>query len=240
MNSKLLTAFVLASLTACGSSPKKVDNALLSKASAESRATIAAARSERDVAIDEMAIAKSEASHASDDVEMAKLAVKTATAESKQTKKGVEIAESSGSPEQLKKAAESHTRKLALEEVAKAVLVVEKHELDLAKAEQSVAEATHELREAQVEEAKAIAVQDLDLVEVREIPLDDFRKRVASFQRDVEVAKERVVESEKRLKVANDKLSKASAYARSVGADSPMIAPAPAPVETEMPKIDTE
>ena len=109
MNSKLLTAFVLASLTACGSSPKKVDNALLSKASAESRATIAAARSERDVAIDEMAIAKSEASHASDDVEMAKLAVKTATAESKQTKKGVEIAESSGSPEQLKNAAEAHT-----------------------------------------------------------------------------------------------------------------------------------
>ena len=226
MNSKLLTAFVLASLTACGSTPPaQVDNALLAQASTESRAAIASARSERDVAIDEMAIATAETNHAADEVEMAKLALKSATADSEMSKKGVEIAESTGSPDQLKKAAENHTRMLALEEVSKAVLAVEKQELDLAENEQRAAEATHELRLAQVEEAKAIAVQDVDLVEVRKIPLAEFRKRVATEQREVEIAKERIVESTKRLKIANEKLSKASAHARAVGANSPTMAP---------------
>ena len=241
MKPTLLTAFVLASLTACSSTkPSQVDNALLAKASTESRAAIASARSERDVAIDAMAIASSEASHASDEVEMAKLALKTATAESKQSKKGVEIAETAGSPEQLKTAALKHSRTLSLEEVAKAVVAVEKQEFELAKNEKKSAEAVHELRLAQVEEAKAIAVQDVDLVEVRKLPLAEFRKRVATEQREVEIAKERIVESTKRLKLANEKLSKANAYARSVGADMPMTAPtessAPKPAPEMAPK----
>ena len=237
MNSKLLTAFVLASLTACGSTPpKQVDNALLAQASAESRAAIASARSERDVAIDEMAIATAEANHAADEVEMAKLALRTASAESEQSKKGVEIAETTGTPDQLKKAAELHSQKLALEEVAKAVLAVEKQELQLAENEQEAAELTHELRLAQVEEAKAIAVQDVNLVEVRDIELTDFRNRVAKSQRAVDVAKESIVESNKRLKVANEKLSKASAHARAVGADSPMLGPAESSAPKPAPK----
>ncbi len=238
MNSKLLTAFVLASLTACGSSPPaKVDNALLVNASSESKAAVASARSMRDVAMDELAIATAEADHAADDVEMAKLALKTAEAESQQSKKGVEIAESTGSPEQLQKAATLHDQKLALQEVAKAILAVEKEELDLAKNERKAAEATHELRLSQVEEAKAIAIQNVDLVEVRKISLDDIRKRVASDQRAVDVAKERVADSTKRLKIANEKYNKASVYARSVGADSPMIAPADASAPKPAPSV---
>lgn len=230
MKSSLFFALALLGFVSCSSTkPVEVNNALMAKATPESRAVVAAARSARDVSMDELAIATVETGYAEDEVQMAKLSLKTATAEADQSKLAVEIAETSGSPDKLKAAATKHTQKLALAEVAKEVLAVERQELELAEAEQEAAEATHELRLAQVEEAKAIAVQDLNLVEVRNVPLAEFRKRVATQQREVEVATGAVENVTKRLKVANQKLSKASAYARSVGVEDPSMLPAPAP-----------
>ncbi|MEM8711013.1 MAG: hypothetical protein AAGG01_08680, partial [Planctomycetota bacterium] len=223
----VLGLLVSLGIASCGSAPKaKVDNALLAKASAESRSSVAAARSERDLAGDELAIASAEVDHAKDEVKMAKLSLEGAEKGAEQTELATEIAEADGSPDQLKKAATKHTKALALVDVAREVLAVEKRELELSKDEQALAEETLELRLAQVEEAKAIAVQDLDLVEVREIPLAKIREEVATQQRKVEVATQRIEEAKKRLKEANEKYRKASAHARAVGVEDPMLSPA--------------
>ena len=111
----------------------------------------------------------------------------------------VRLTEKSGTPAALESAKEAHAIALAAADISRNELAVSKRRLELAKVQQKLASERHRLANAGVEYAKALAVQDVNLVAAKQVPVRDFKRQVRYHEREVEVAVERVEDAEKRL-----------------------------------------
>jgi hypothetical protein len=201
-------------LASCSSTKSyQVDNALLAEVSSEEKAEIQTFRAERDRAADAAASSEREVRAAENRVELARAALETERTRMAQAKLGTSIAKKDGTAGGFEKAERFEQQVAAEVDAKRAALGLRKRELEHAKLTDKLAQERVMLTSAEVELAKAKAVQNVDRMAVKKIDLSDFEKQVAFHRKGVEDAIKLCTKSEERVAQAQSSLETAQTKA---------------------------
>lgn len=190
MNTKNSSLALVASLLlpvilgGCAGAPSvpPIDDALLAQVPHDAMASIDRARAARDTASDQFAIAKSASATANKNLQIAAASLKTARSRLEEVTLVADLAKKDGTETELQKAMERHKLAQADADYCQGMLTLREGELELADLRQSLANQEQRLSLAAVELAKAEALQDVDLVATKEIPIKDYRKVVTYYR----------------------------------------------------------
>lgn len=198
----------LLTLAACSSTPegvKPIDSALLASAPAEARATVTEARATVAANEDAYALAQNHTKKAAEQVEVARASLLTIRSQLNESRIATGVAEGS-TQEDLDLAQMAHAYALANADYMRDLLAFRKRELELAKLKEKASLEEARLSGARLELRKAEAVQTVNLVAAKRVPIKDFRNQVYYHQEEVEVARARVRSAESRLEEAQGEI----------------------------------
>ena len=194
MNTKrfLKTLPILLLAAACTTGPERIDSALLSELQPGSMTRVVEARAVSDTADDAHAKAQRDTQWAEEQAELTRSSLKVARAGLDEAKHAMVVADRSGTVGQLRAAEHAHEYAIARVDEVRALLGLRKRELEYAKLAEKLALEELRLSRAQVELEKAEAIQELDRVAAKRIPLKDYQKQVRFHETEVELARVRL------------------------------------------------
>lgn len=189
-----LTPITLLLLASCvsTSNPRRIDNALLSELSPSTMANVVEARATKDTAKDALAKAERDTQWAEEQVELTRSNLKVARTALDDAKLAMVTAERSGTISQLAAAKKSYEYAVVRTDAVRERLALRKREFEHAKLAQKLALEEYRLEAARVELQKAEAIQELDRVAAKQIPVKDYRKQVRYHETEVELARVRL------------------------------------------------
>lgn len=170
----------------------RIDNALLSELSPSTMAGVVEARATKDSAEDALAKAQRDTQWAEEQVELTRSNLKVSRTEVEDANLAMITAERSGTVSQLEAAKRSYEYAVARADEVRERLALRKRELEHAKLAQKMALEEYRLNTARVELQKAEAVQELDRVAAKQIPVKDYRKQVRYHETEVQLARVRL------------------------------------------------
>ena len=179
-------------LAACNTAPTRIDNALLSELDQSSMSGVVEARAHKDSAEDALAKAERDTQWAEEQAELTRSSLKVAQTSLADAKLGMVVADRSGTVGQLKAAEHAYDYAAARVDEVRGLLGLRKREFEYAKLAQKLALEEFRLGNARVELQKAEAVQELDRVAAKKIPVKDYQKQVRFHETEVELAKVRL------------------------------------------------
>lgn len=187
-----ITLLVLASCVSTANNPSRIDSALLSELSPSTMAGVVEARATKNSAEDALAKAKRDTQWAEEQVELTRSNLKVVRTELDDAKLGMVTAERSGTVSQLEAAKKSYDYAVARADEVRERLSLRKREFEYAKLAQKLALENYRLKTAEVELQKAEAVQELDRVAAKQVPVKDYRRQVRYHETEVELAQVRL------------------------------------------------
>ena len=190
---KLAFASLSLLLASCASSPsvEPIDNALLAKVSADGKASVNEARSARDAATDSYALMQSETRTAQEQITLAEASLTTVDSQLNESKLAAELATKNGSKVELEHAETRHKIALIEADYNRGLLALRKRELEVAVLNEALALEETRVSSAMVELKKAEALQDVDSVAAKQIPIKDHRRQVAYHREAAATARAR-------------------------------------------------
>ncbi len=210
----LCTAALLSAGCASASErTQRVDDALLSEVSASQMALVQQARAARDEAVDGLAKAARDAKWAVDQAELAQVELRTTTQQLEEAKLAAVLAERNGKTMELQDAKRRQERMVAMADASREKLALRKRESEYMRLTEKVALEHRRLADAEVELAKARAVQDLDRVAAQKVPVREFEKQVNFHKTEVKLAEVRAIAAQERVQEAKVKYEAAESKA---------------------------
>ena len=190
---KLAFASLSLLLASCASSPsvEPIDNALLAKVSADGKASVNEARAARDAATDSYALMQSETRTAQEQITLAEASLTTVDSQLNESKLAAELATKNGSKVELEHVETRHKIALIEADYNRGLLALRKRELEVAVLNEALALEETRVSSAMVELKKAEALQDVDSVAAKQIPIKDHRRQVAYHREAAATARAR-------------------------------------------------
>lgn len=200
--SLLVLTLAVSSCSSTPQAPDRLDDAMLSELSPAAMAGVVEARATKDAADDAHAKAKRDTQWAEEQVGLSRSALDVARAEVNEAKLALAVADKSGTGRQLDAASATYDYRLARSDQARELLALRKRELDVSRLREKLALEQLRLNSARVELEKAQAVQELDRVAARRVPVKDHQKQVRYHETEAELARVRLNAAEIELQEA--------------------------------------
>ena len=215
--SPLTTLFVTLTLTAgCASQRTQVvDDALLSEVSPAQMSLVHQARDNQNDATDALAKAKRDNSWAKDQTDLTRAELKSIEKELEEAKLAMVLAEQNGTATELGLSKMRFEHLTAKADATREKLALKKREYEHAQLLQKVALERKRLAAAEVELAKARAVQELDRVAAKKIPLREYEMQASFHRTEVALAEVRASAAAERVAIAKQDFGTAEAKAAS-------------------------
>lgn len=187
------TVVAVGGLFACSSGPSmRVEDALLAKVPPGAMQGVIDARAKRDQAADAVSKAEIDITKAKNAADLVKSELKIAESEVEQAGLKVDIAKQQGNAEAIQDAEAEAAIKRATVDVKKKLLNLRLRQIEQAEARLVLAKILLEKAQAEVELAKAKAVQGLDDPRAKEISVSRFELQVTEYKSKVAKAEEEV------------------------------------------------